>query len=167
MSSVCHHHAIESCHTHMWDMTRFHVLHDCGMTHLHVIWLISMCDMTHLYVWHDSFTCVTWLTDMCDPTHLHEYHVHHRPYRLDYLLLRHMQASVNRDMWSTSSTHMDSDTLSVSPLFLLGLTRENPHVQHTWIRTPYPSAPFFSYASHENLTCVEHMDFLVWHVLSM
>jgi len=27
------------------------------------------CDMTHWYVWHDSFTCVTWLIDVCDMTH--------------------------------------------------------------------------------------------------
>jgi len=30
--------------------------------------LIHMCDMTHSYVWHDSFTCVTWLIHMCDMT---------------------------------------------------------------------------------------------------
>ena len=29
-------------------------------------WLIHMCDMTHSYVWHDSFICVTWLIHMCD-----------------------------------------------------------------------------------------------------
>ena len=28
-----------------------------------------MCDMTHSYVWHDSFTCVTGLIHMCDMTH--------------------------------------------------------------------------------------------------
>ena len=27
---------------------------------------VCMCDMTHLYVWHDSFICVTWLIHMCD-----------------------------------------------------------------------------------------------------
>jgi len=25
-----------------------------------VTWLICMCDMTYLCVWHDSFVCVTW-----------------------------------------------------------------------------------------------------------
>jgi len=30
-----------------------------------------MCDMTHSYVWHDSFRCVTWLIHMCDMTHSH------------------------------------------------------------------------------------------------
>jgi len=28
--------------------------------------LNRMCDMAHLYVWHDSFICVTWLIHMCD-----------------------------------------------------------------------------------------------------
>ena len=25
-----------------------------------VTWLIHVCDMTHSYVWHDSFTCASW-----------------------------------------------------------------------------------------------------------
>jgi len=49
----------------------------CDMTHSlldmsassHMIWLIQICDMTHLDVWHDSFICVTWLLHMCDMTH--------------------------------------------------------------------------------------------------
>jgi len=39
-----------------------------------VAWLIRMCGMTHLYVWHDSFVCVTWLICMCDMTHLYVWH---------------------------------------------------------------------------------------------
>ena len=35
-----------------------------------VTWLIHMCDMTHSYVWHDSFICVTWLIHVCYMTHL-------------------------------------------------------------------------------------------------
>jgi len=34
-------------------------------------WLIHMCDMTHSYVWHDSFICVTWLIHVCDMTHIY------------------------------------------------------------------------------------------------
>ena len=30
-----------------------------------------MCDMTHLYVRHDSFICVTWLIHRCGMTHSH------------------------------------------------------------------------------------------------
>jgi len=33
-----------------------------------------MCDMTHSYVWHDSFICVTWLIHMCDMTHSYVSH---------------------------------------------------------------------------------------------
>jgi len=35
---------------------------------------ICMCDVTHLYVWRDSFTCVTGLIYMCDMTHLLVWH---------------------------------------------------------------------------------------------
>jgi len=28
-----------------------------------------MCDLTHTYVWHASYICVTWLIHMCDLTH--------------------------------------------------------------------------------------------------
>jgi len=33
--------------------------------------LIHMCAMTHPYVWHDAFACVTWRIHMCDMTHSH------------------------------------------------------------------------------------------------
>jgi len=33
-----------------------------------------MRDMTHSYVWHDSFICVTWLIHMCDMTHSYVWH---------------------------------------------------------------------------------------------
>jgi len=32
-----------------------------------------MCDMTHSYVWHGSFICVTWLVHMCDMARLYVY----------------------------------------------------------------------------------------------
>jgi len=50
----------------MCDMTHSYVWHDsfiCGT------WLFHMWDMTHSYVWHDSFICVTWRIHMCDMTH--------------------------------------------------------------------------------------------------
>ena len=34
-----------------------------------VTWLIHMCDMTHSYVWHDSFTCVNCLIHVWDISH--------------------------------------------------------------------------------------------------
>ena len=36
--------------------------------------LIYMCDMPHLYVWHDSFICVTWVIHMCDMSHSYVWH---------------------------------------------------------------------------------------------
>jgi len=39
-----------------------------------VRYIIHMCDMTHSYVWHDSFICVTWLIHMCDMTHSYVWH---------------------------------------------------------------------------------------------
>ena len=56
----------------MCDMTHLYVWHDSFMC---VTWLIDICDMTHSYVWHDSFICVTWLTHMCDMTHSYVWHV--------------------------------------------------------------------------------------------
>ena len=36
-----------------------------------------MCDMTHAYVRHDSFVCVTGLIPLCDMTHLYMCDVTH------------------------------------------------------------------------------------------
>jgi len=46
----------------------------CAVTNLCVTWLILMCDMTDLYVWHDAFICVTWRIHMCDMTHPYVWH---------------------------------------------------------------------------------------------
>jgi len=75
----------ESCHTCMDEsevcmwVSRIHM---CDMNHLYawhdpfigVAWRIHMCDMTHSCVWHDSFMCVTWLIHMCDMTHSYVRH---------------------------------------------------------------------------------------------
>ena len=47
-------------------VSHWYVWHDAFIC---VTWHIYMCDMTHLYVWRDSFICVTWLIYMCDMTH--------------------------------------------------------------------------------------------------
>ena len=39
-----------------------------------VPWLMRMCDMNLLYVWHDSLVCVTWLIRVCDMTRPHVSH---------------------------------------------------------------------------------------------
>ena len=53
--------AVVSRLIYMCDMTHLYVWHDSSMC---VTWLICMFDMTRLYVWHDSSICVTWLIDM-------------------------------------------------------------------------------------------------------
>jgi len=35
---------------------------------------MHMCNMTHVYVWHDPFIFVTWLMYMCDVTHSYVWH---------------------------------------------------------------------------------------------
>jgi len=50
---------------HMCDMTHSYVWHDSFIC---VPWLIHMCAMTHSYMWHDSFICMTWLIHGCDRT---------------------------------------------------------------------------------------------------
>ena len=75
---------------HMWDVTHSCVTytscmplergwsrHICNMTHsyvwhdsfISVPWRIHIYDMTHSYVWHGAFTCATRLFDMCGVTH--------------------------------------------------------------------------------------------------
>jgi len=41
---------------------------------MYVTELVHVCDITHSYVWHDSFICVTWLIHMCDVTHAYVGH---------------------------------------------------------------------------------------------
>jgi len=89
MSHVTH--MKESCHTYEWVMShiwRSHVttfMYSCRIAQRsHVTTFMysyhntlslnlglqpSMCDMTHSYVWHDSFISVTWLIDVFDMTH--------------------------------------------------------------------------------------------------
>jgi len=46
---------------HRYTLDRFH---GCSHAFLHPD--AYMCDVTHSYMWHDSFICVTWLIHMCD-----------------------------------------------------------------------------------------------------
>jgi len=53
---------------HMRDMTHSYVWCD---SFLCVTWLVHMCDVTRSFVWRDSFICVTWLIRM--PSQVHAY----------------------------------------------------------------------------------------------
>ena len=58
-------------HYQICDMTHSYVWHDSFIC---VTWLIHIWDMTYSYVWHDSFIRVTWLIHMCDMTHWNMWH---------------------------------------------------------------------------------------------
>ena len=53
------------------DMTHSYVWHDSFIC---VTCLIHTCDMTQSYVWHDAFIHVTWLIHTCDMTHSFVWH---------------------------------------------------------------------------------------------
>jgi len=55
----------------MCDMTHSYVRHDAFIC---VTWLVHMCDMTHSYVWHDSLICNTWRIHTCDMTYSYVCH---------------------------------------------------------------------------------------------
>ena len=68
-----------SWHTHGWVLSHIRMSHVAHVNESGVFRqryccycacrkIIHMCDMTHSYVWHDSFICVTWLIHMCDMT---------------------------------------------------------------------------------------------------
>ena len=61
-------------HSYMWHasligeicLIRIYVWQDSFIC---VTWLFHMCDMNLSYAWHDSFICVTWLIHVCDMTY--------------------------------------------------------------------------------------------------
>jgi len=55
----------------MCDITHSYMRHDSFIC---VTWLIDMGDMAHPYVWRDSCICMPWLIDMCDMTHSYVWH---------------------------------------------------------------------------------------------
>ena len=58
-------------HTYVCDMSHSYVWHDSFIC---ASWLVYMCNMTRSYVRHDSFICAAWLIRMCDMTHSYVRH---------------------------------------------------------------------------------------------
>ena len=56
------------------DMTHSYVWHSSFTC---VTWSIHICDMAHSYEWHDSFICVTSLIGVCKTTHSYVYSMTH------------------------------------------------------------------------------------------
>jgi len=81
----------------MVDVTR--QVEDCGIILICVTWLIHVRDMTHGYVWYDSFVtreaqdcgrsqhgvfiCVTWRIHTCDMTHSYMWHVWFKTHQVE------------------------------------------------------------------------------------
>jgi len=75
-SFVCGTWLVHTCDTTQssCDMTYPHMhrlILTCDMTHLRMQRLVLMFDMTHSYVWYDTFICVKRLIHTCDMTHPH------------------------------------------------------------------------------------------------
>jgi len=64
----CLHYYCASWLIHICDMTHSYVWHD---TFIRVARFVHMCALTHSYVWHDPFICVTCLIHMWDVTQSH------------------------------------------------------------------------------------------------
>ena len=62
----------------MCDTTHSYVYHDTftrlKMTHSCVCYDVFLWDMMHSYAWHDAFVCLTWRFHMCDMTHSYVTH---------------------------------------------------------------------------------------------
>jgi len=94
MCDMTYSYMCDMTYSYMCDMTYSYM---CDMTYSYVkrsTWTIPMCAtwliifsrrvtalvlrrvplMSHSYVWHDSFICVTWLIHMCDMTHSYVWH---------------------------------------------------------------------------------------------
>jgi len=71
---MCHvTHMNETCHTDGPGNTTLcdshHMSHVWVMSHV-IVWyyLVHLCDVSHSYVWHDSYICAPWLIHICDRT---------------------------------------------------------------------------------------------------
>ena len=87
--------------------------HTCGSCH-HVIFatgLIHICDMTHSYVWQDSFMCVTWMIYMCSMNHMCDMNQSCHTYKIIMWHIwnrhvTHMGEIVMSHTWNRHVTHM-------------------------------------------------------------
>jgi len=120
----------------------------CGMTHSYVwhdsficvTWLIYTCGMTHSYVWHDSFICVAWLIHMCGMTHL--YVCHDSSICVPWLI--HMCGMTHSYVWHDSFIHV---TWLLYMCATSHVTRTNPPRTYIWVTSHTCMRRMTSYAS--------------------
>jgi len=122
---ICTCHYVIRTTLHIRDIFRNHSFHPRPLC-IYVIWLIYICNVTHLYAWHDSFihnmtnkcvlctvvpsALVTWLIHICNVTHLYAWggsfiHTMTNKYVLSFLL--HHFAHHRRAAF-ICSTHMNA-----------------------------------------------------------
>jgi len=106
------------CHT--CDMTHSYLWHDSFVC---VTWLIRMCDMTHSYLWHDSFVSVTWLIHICDVIAARsDPHQKRHRIKLRCCYVTHMNGSSHTYEWIMSYIRMSH------------VTRKEWVMSHVWHR---------------------------------
>jgi len=114
---VWHDSFISITHSYVCDMTHSCPLnystHNCVtcLAHKCVIQLIHTREITHSYVWHDSFICATWLIHMCDVTHSSVWHDSF--IRVTWLI--HLQVSLAKVKELLSLKLQDELSLSLAP----------------------------------------------------
>ena len=104
------------------------------------VWLTHMCDMTHLHVRHDSFTCETWLIHMCDTTNLFDVKHDSVMWNMAHLWWYMSYDSFTREtwlihMWDMTHSHWWHDSSTCETLLI-----------HTWDITHI-------YVRHDSFTC--------------
>ena len=103
-----------------------------------VTWLIHMCDMTHSYVWHDSFICETWLIVQGTAPVLYTIHsyttscvwvlytIHHIQYTPLYCAHLSLFPSSGRAVANLHSEHLYSHPAGARQLRTVALRRRAP-----------------------------------------
>jgi len=106
-----------------------------------------MCDMTHSYVWHDSFICETWLIHMCDMTHSQ----HSTWLRVTWLL--HMWDMTHSYVWHDSFI---CETWLIHILDAMIQSSLTLVLDSTWLRATWlihMCDVTHSYERHDSFTC--------------
>jgi len=129
-----------------------------------VTWLIHMCDMTYLHVWHDSFihvnTCVTWKKNPSSPR-VSPHHTHQRTSYVWHDLFTRVMWRIHKcdvthsQVWHDSFIHVTwlSHTHHTCVTRLLSGLTANVATPHTLMTFPHVDVTH-SHVRHDSFTCV-------------